>query len=215
MNTWKHIIEKSTVDRVLNKLNPNNICPNYNDIFRAFKLCNYHDLKAVFLGYDPYNQPNRATGILFGNSKDIPDAQLSPSLKIIKEAAIDFEVNHNSIIFDQTLESWATQGILMINSALTTMRGKTGVHLALWRPFIKELLQNIKQTAIIYVLFGEEAKTFKPYINVRYNYILEEKHPAYYARIGQRMPSTVFKEVSRISKSLYGEPIRFYQEGIC
>lgn len=55
----------------------------------------------------------------FGNRKEVSEDNLSPSLNVVKEAAINFEVPHYCITFDQTLESWAKQGILMINSALT------------------------------------------------------------------------------------------------
>lgn len=70
------------------------------------------------LGQDPYPQKGVATGILFGNRKEVDEDNLS-SLNVVKEAAINFEVPHYCITFDQTLESWAKQGILMINSALT------------------------------------------------------------------------------------------------
>ena len=62
------------------------------------------------------------------------------------------------------------------------------------------------------VLFGEQARTFAPYINGKSNIILEEKHPAYYARMEKRMPSTVFEEVSKLTKEKYGEPIKWFQE---
>lgn len=162
----------------------------------------------------PYPQKDVATGVLFGNRSEVSEDNLSPSLKIVKESCINFEVPHNSGIFDQTLESWANQGILMINSALTVEMNKVGSHTMLWRPFVTKLLKNLSEwnTGLIYVLFGEQARTFKPYINSRFNIILEEKHPAYYARINERMPSTVFESISKITKSKYGEPIRFYQE---
>ena len=116
------------------------------------------------LGYDPYPQKGVATGILFGNSKNT--IELSPSLNIIKESCINFEVPRNSIIFDPTLESWCKQGILMLNSALTTKIGYTGVHTMIWRPFIKQLLIKLSEynTGIIYVLLGDIAKSFKPFI---------------------------------------------------
>lgn len=152
-----------------------------------------------------------ATGILFGNKEE---TKMSPSLEIVKEACINFEIPHNSIIFDPTLESWAKQGVLMINSALTCEVNKVGSHTMMWRPFMTKLLKNLSEinTGIIYVLFGEDAKTLKPYINSKSNIILEEKHPAYYARIRSRMPSTVFEEVSKLTKEKYGESIIWFSE---
>ena len=211
---WMKVIDKQELIKVINKLNQMaNYAPSMKNIFRAFELCKCNDLKVLFLGYDPYPQRGVATGILFGNKKEVSEENLSPSLKIVKEAAIDFEIPHNSIIFDQTLESWAKQGILMINSALTVEIGKTGSHTMLWRGFISKLIKKLSEynTGIIYVLFGEQAKTFKPYIG-KNNIILEEKHPAYYARIEGRMPSTVFKEITKLTKEKYGEPIVWFTE---
>lgn len=211
---WMKVIDKQELIKVINKLNQmTNYTPSMKNIFRAFELCKYNDLKVLFLGYDPYPQKGVATGILFGNKKEVSEENLSPSLKIVKEGVIDFEIPHNSIIFDQTLESWAKQGILMINSALTVEIGKVGSHTMLWRGFISKLIKKLSEynTGIIYVLFGEQAKTFKPYIG-KNNIILEEKHPAYYARIEGRMPSTVFKEVTKLTKEKYGEPIVWFTE---
>lgn len=210
---WMRVIDKGELNKVMSKLKSmNNYTPSIDRIFKAFKVCNYNDLKIVMLGYDPYPQKGIATGLLFGNNKEVKEEDLSPSLKIVKEAAVDFEIPHNSIIFDQTLESWAKQGILMINSALTTEIGKTGSHTMLWRGFISKLIRNISEynTGIIYVLFGEQAKTFKPYIG-KNNIVLEEKHPAYYARIEGRMPSTIFKEIIELTKKKYNEPIIWFK----
>lgn len=213
---WIRVIDVNELDKVTKTIGNirKPICPNIPDVFKAFTLCSYNNLKVVMIGQDPYPQKDVATGVLFGNRKEVSEEDLSPSLKIVKEAAVDFEIPHNSIIFDQTLESWANQGILMINSALTVEMNKVGSHTMLWRPFMTKLLKNLSEwnTGIIYVLFGEQARTFVPYINSKSNIILEEKHPAYYARIGSRMPSTVFKTISKLTKDKYGEPIVWFQE---
>ena len=215
---WMRVIDKRELESVLSKLGPEYkrkpICPAQSDVFKAFKVCPYDNLKVVMLGQDPYPQKGVATGILFGNKEGTRDKDLSPSLQIIKEAAINFEIPHNCIIFDPTLESWAKQGILMINSALTVEMNKIGSHVMLWRPFIASLLKKLSEndTGIIYVLFGKQAQTFKPYINKQFNTVLEENHPAYFARTGEAMPHTVFEQISKLTKGMYGMPITWYQE---
>ena len=84
----------------------------------------------------------------------------------------------------------------------------------LWRPFIASLLKKLSEnkTGIIYVLFGKQAQTFKPYINKQFNIVLEENHPAYFARTGEAMPHTVFEQISKLTKGIYGIPITWYQE---
>ena len=215
---WMRVIDKRELESVLSKLGPEYkrkpICPAQSDVFKAFKVCPYDKLKVVMLSQDPYPQKGVATGILFGNKEGTKDKDLSPSLQIVKEAAINFEIPHNCIIFDPTLESWAKQGILMINSALTVEMNKIGSHVMLWRPFIASLLKKLSEndTGIIYVLFGKQAQTFKPYINKQFNTVLEENHPAYFARTGKAMPHTVFEQISKLTKEMYGMPITWYQE---
>lgn len=215
---WMRVIDKRELESVLSKLGPEYrrkpICPAQSNVFKAFEGCPYDKLKVVMLGQDPYPQKGVATGILFGNKEGTRDEDLSPSLQVIKEAAINFEIPHNCIIFDPTLESWAKQGILMINSALTVEMNKIGSHVMLWRPFIASLLKKLSEneTGIIYVLFGKQAQTFKPYINKQFNTVLEENHPAYFARTGEAMPHTVFEQISKLTKGMYGMPITWYQE---
>ena len=215
---WMRIIDKRELESVLSKLGPEYkrkpICPAQSNVFKAFEVCPYDKLKVVMLGQDPYPQKGVATGILFGNKEGTRDEDLSPSLQIIKEAAINFEIPHNCIIFDPTLESWAKQGILMINSALTVEMNKIDSHVMLWRPFIASLLKKLSEneTGIIYVLFGKQAQTFKPYINKQFNTLLEKNHPAYFARTGEAMPHTVFEQISKLTKGVYGMPITWYQE---
>lgn len=215
---WMRVIDKKELLSILSKLEVEYkrkpICPMQGDVFKAFKLCPYDDLKVVMLGQDPYPQKGVATGLLFGNKKDVDEENLSPSLQIVKEAAINLEIPHKNIIFDQTLESWAKQGILMINTALTVEMNRIGSHVMLWRPFVANLLKKLSEneTGIIYVLFGKQAQTFKPYINKQFNIILEENHPAYFARTETKMPSTVFNQISKLTKDKYGIPITWYTE---
>ena len=215
---WMSIIDRQELSRVMNILGKEykvkKICPAQSNVFRAFRLCPLKDLKVVMLGQDPYPQKGVATGILFGNRADVQEKNLSSSLQIVKEAAINFEVPKNSCIFDPTLESWAKQGTLMINSALTVEMNKVGSHVMIWRPFIIALLKHLSEceTGIIYVLFGRQAQTFKPYINKQFNDILEIEHPAYYARLNKRMPSELFVTISNMCKDKYGVPIKWYSE---
>lgn len=215
---WMKVIDRTELNNVIAKVGQEYrrklLCPAQPDVFRAFELCPLKDLKVVMLGQDPYPQKGVATGILFGNRKEVDEDNLSPSLNIVKEAAINFEVPHYCITFDQTLESWAKQGILMINSALTVEINRIGSHVMLWRSFIAKLLKNLSEydTAIIYVLFGRQAQTFKPYINSKSNHIIEIEHPAYFARSGTKMPHQLFIDISNRVKGIYGVPIKWYEE---
>lgn len=215
---WMKVIDRTELNNVMVKVGQEYrrrpLCPAQSDVFRAFELCPFNDLKVVMLGQDPYPQKGVATGVLFGNRKEVDEDNLSPSLNVVKEAAINFEVPHYCITFDNSLESWSKQGILMINSALTIEMNRIGSHVMLWRPFIAKLLKNLSEynTAIVYVLFGRQAQTFKPYINDRFNHIIEIEHPAYFARSGTKMPHQLFVDISNKVKEIYGVPIKWYEE---
>lgn len=214
---WMKVLDRAETMKMmgwLRTVNPNTLCPALPNVFRAFKLCPYNKCNVVFVGQDPYPQKGVATGILFGNSKDTPEDKLSPSLQVIRESAINFEVPHNIITFDPTLESWAKQGILMINSAFTCEVNKVGSHVNEWRPFTSKLLKNLsnKEPGIIYILFGIQAQTLKPYINEKYSDIIEVEHPAYFARTKKIMPYSVFGKMNDILYGKYGEKITLFNE---
>lgn len=161
----------------------------------------------------PYPQKGVAQGILFGNSANTPEEQLSPSLKVVKEAMINYEIPHNSIIFDNTLESIARQGVLLINASLTCEVGKTGVHSSIWKPFMIKFLTNMSalNSGIVYVLFGNYAQSFRSYITGQ-QYIIADYHPAYYARINQKMPYSTFTKINEIIEGIYKTKIKYFKE---
>lgn len=213
---WIRFIDTDELRRVvtwINKTDSSTLCPSPKNIFKAFRVCPYKDCKVIFLGQDPYPQRGVATGILFGNSSDTPEELLSPSLKIVKEAAINYEIPHNLVEFDNTLESWARQGILMINTAFTCEVGRTGSHFEIWKPFVSRLIHNISNSdgGIIYVLFGSQAQLFKKDI-VNSLQVIEVYHPAYFSRKGIKMPSKVFTDINQALKEQYNYQIEFYKE---
>lgn len=211
---WSRIIDSEELYKILYKLESlyekYTILPSKDKVFKAFTLCPYNELKVVMVGYDPYPQKDVATGVLFGNKVDTET--LSPSLQVIKDSLLEDSISY-PIKFDPTLESWARQGVLMLNSALTVEAYKTGSHTMLWRPFISKLLQNLSYyyPGIIYVLFGEQAKTFRPYIGTN-NTILTSFHPSYFARQNKRMSPEIFQTINKVLKSHNNMQIEWYEK---
>jgi uracil-DNA glycosylase len=196
---WYKCLNPIELNNVIAKVRPlyeqHKVYPYFKEIFNAFKYCDYNELKVVIVGMDPYND-GAATGLAFANRESTH--VISPSLGVIKDC---LEQNYTSkrAHFDVTLESWARQGVLLLNSSLTVEDHKPGSHSMLWRKFIASFLQGLGkwQTGIIYVLMGEQAKTFKPYIGP-FNDVIECKHPAYYARVHQPMPN-IFKQIDELT----------------
>lgn len=216
LGDWWSIFDHKELDAVLRRCavlyRQKECTPSFKEIFRAFRFCTRKNCKVIILGMDPYPQRGIATGLAFANSKD--QKELSPSLKIIKNAILPLDIPRNLCTFDQTLESIAEQGVLWLNTALTTeVGGKPGVHALEWFNFIKTFLQNfgMYETGIVYVFLGNQAKQFKRYVNVSCNDILECAHPSYYARIDTNMPN-VFFPVNKILFNRYGQTIKWFNK---
>lgn len=216
---WNIVIPIASIPKSLNTV-AKPTCPELKNVFRAFKVCPYDNLKVVVIGQDSYPDMKHgkpvATGIAFGNSKDTPECEYSPSLATLMKSFIDFSVPHYHITFDPSLEDISRQGVLFINAALTCEAGKPGSHMLLWRPFITTFLRNLSKynTGIVYVLLGSEAQGLKTYIDEKHNYVLTDKHPAFYARTKTSMPSNIWKSVNDIIISINGkhEEIKWFQE---
>ena len=212
---WLQILPNKEMMDIIKKLIPikNQICPDFKNIFKAFHKCPYRALRLIILGQDPYPQQGVATGLAFANFNSTPEEQLSPSLKVIKESVINYEVPHNLITFASELEEWAEQGVLLLNTALTCEINKPGSHSLLWRPFICQLIKQIcsYNPGLIWLLLGNSAQSFEPYIN-NSQYIIKAKHPAYYYRNQEKMPYHIWSDINKILVGLNGYGINFYKE---
>jgi uracil-DNA glycosylase len=212
---WLKVLPLAEMQKVITRLSSikDKICPEYKDIFKAFNKCSYKGLRVVILSQDPYPQKGIATGIAFANRTNTPEKLISPSLKIIKESVINYEVPHNLITFANDLEEWEKQGILMLNSALTCEFNNPGSHSLLWRPFISKLLVNIckNNSSIVFLLLGTTAQSFERYIS-NDQYVIKAKHPSYYYRNSEKMPYQIWHDINNILIGLNGYGINFYKE---
>ena len=213
---WSKVVDLEEANRVIKKLSSSNhiICPQLKNIFKAFNLCPFKELRVVIIGQDPYPQKGVATGIAFANSLDTQDNSYSPSLEILRESVIDYTIPHRTIIFDPSLEKWEEQGVLLLNSALTCEVERVGSHYLLWRLFIISLLTNLSKcsSGIVYVLMGSQAQSLEPYINKQFNHVIHIRHPSYYARTKSRMPSDVWQKINNILIGQNGYGIEWYKE---
>ena len=151
------------------------IAPTPQNIFKAFELCAYQETKVVIFGQDPYFQEGLANGLAFSVNKDNP---IPASLKnIYKEIKNDIGVLHNK---DGSLEAWALQGVLLLNSCLTVEVSKPGSHLEIgWDNFIKEIIYLLnKKNNLVFFLWGKNAQKYLEYIDSNSHLILTAAHPS-------------------------------------
>lgn len=181
-------------------------------VFRCFKCTKAENLKVVILGQDPYFDGS-ATGLAFANDVHKEEFKsLSPSLKVIRDSVFSLVDSKELPIFDPSLESWAEQGILLLNSALTVRRGEPGSHMKAWRPFVERLLTAISgKTNACFLLFGKTAWSFKDCIFENDRGVFMEYHPAYYARNNTPMPNTIWKNMLEYVQENYGVTLKLYE----
>jgi uracil-DNA glycosylase len=175
------------------------VYPDRNDVFRAFKLTPFNEVKVVILGQDCYHDGS-ADGLAFSNSKS---NTISPSLKnMLKEIDDEFPENKDIITHGrldlQDLSRWSKQGVLLLNAALTVEKGKAGSHLELWKPFINFVFTTINNKQdVIWILLGKEAQKIKSLITNKTHTILEAAHPAVHCYGGSGfLGSNIFKEAN-------------------
>lgn len=165
-------------DSISNSSSP--IYPSQENIFKAFELCPLEKTKVIILGQDPYHNPNEAMGLSFSVPQSI---KTPPSLKnIFKEIHTDLGIIPSA---HGNLSSWAKQGVLLLNAILTVEHKKPASHRNLgWQAFTDtciELLAQKKQ-GLVFMLWGNFAKSKAPLINTKDHLILEASHPSPLAR---------------------------------
>lgn len=152
------------------------IYPKMSEIFNAFLKTNYEDVKVVILGQDPYHGENEAEGLSFSVKVGI---QKPPSLiNIFSELKNDLGIdppNHGSLV------SWAKEGVLLLNSTLTVVKDSPKSHSNKgWEIFTDEVIKliNKKDTPVVFILWGNDARSKKKLITNKKHLIIESAHPS-------------------------------------
>jgi len=161
--------------RIARERNLIKIYPEKEDVFRAYKLTPYAKVRVVIVGQDPYHN-GQADGLAFSSRGERTPKSL---LNIFKEVGNSTGKlpNYNQ----PDLTRWATQGVFLINTALTVPKGDPGGHKDLgWEEFVGNTLSYIglAPVPVVYMLWGSHAKSFKKYINTDLALILEASHPS-------------------------------------
>lgn len=154
-----------------------NICyPPMDKIFKAFELSSFESTKVVIVGQDPYGNEGQAEGLAFSVGEGV---RVPPSLVNIFKA-IDYDFSSTGSHCAQ-LENIARQGVLWLNSTLTIRQGQSLSHSGHgWEIFTDSVLTALskKESAVVFMLWGEYAKSKKKAIAGGNNLILIAPHPS-------------------------------------
>ena len=152
------------------------IYPSPDNWFTAFNLTPFNEVKVVILGQDPYHGPNQAHGLCFSV---LPGVPIPPSLRnIYKELKEDLGVEPVSHGY---LDSWAKQGVFLLNSVLTVEHGEAASHQGLgWEVFTDAVIDALnKRTAnTVFMLWGGYAKRKGQMIDQNRHLVLQSAHPS-------------------------------------
>jgi len=152
------------------------VYPVANDIFRALNLTPFDKVKVVILGQDPYHGEGQAHGLCFSVNKNV---KIPPSLvNIYKELHSDLGMDIPS---HGCLESWARQGVLLLNNVLTVEHGKAGSHHKRgWEQFTDKIIEllNTKSDHLVFILWGSPAQKKASAVDEKKHLVLKSVHPS-------------------------------------
>lgn len=183
-NKWDQVLEGEFDKEYYRKLRQflieeyrtQTVYPDMHDIFNALKATSYENVKAVILGQDPYHEPGQANGMAFSVK---PGVKTPPSLvNIYKEIKDDLGLE-----IPQTgyLESWAQQGVLLLNTCLTVRAHRANSHRGKgWEQFTDRVIEllNEREKPVVFILWGANAKSKEKLITNGRHLVLKGAHPS-------------------------------------
>ncbi|MEZ9160252.1 uracil-DNA glycosylase [Vibrio lentus] len=184
--TWESIInderEKAYFQSVLafveqQRNSGKTVYPPQEQVFSAFDMTPFESVRVVILGQDPYHGANQAHGLAFSV---LPGVKIPPSLRnMYKELAQDiegFEIPSHGY-----LDTWASQGVLMLNTVLTVEEAKAHSHAKCgWETFTDTIIAELNQRSepIIFLLWGAHAQKKGQAIDADKHHVLVAPHPS-------------------------------------
>lgn len=152
------------------------IYPHSADWFHALETTPLDEVKVVILGQDPYHQPGQAHGLCFSVK---PGVKVPPSLmNIYKELEADLGVKP---VKHGYLESWAKQGVLLLNAVLTVEDSKANAHQGKgWEQFTDKVIETINEQCehVVFMLWGSYAQKKGSVIDSQKHLVLRAPHPS-------------------------------------
>lgn len=152
------------------------VFPKPSQLFNAFNSTPFEKIKVVIIGQDPYHGEGQANGLSFSVNDGV---QIPPSLlNIFKELKNDLNI---PIPNSGNLQSWAYQGVLMLNSVLTVEKDCANSHKDIgWEIFTQKCIEVIssKLQNVVFILWGKQAQALSEKINAKKHHIISSAHPS-------------------------------------
>lgn len=181
---WAHMLTSELSQEYFKKLERfveeayqnETVFPPKSDLFSAFSLCAFENVKVVILGQDPYHGTNQAHGLSFSVPQNVP---IPPSLRnIYKELQSDLTATTPTT---GDLTAWAKQGVLLLNTTLTVRESTPASHQGQgWEIFTDAVIRKIAQEKehVVFILWGKYAQAKTTLIDSDKHLILTAPHPS-------------------------------------
>ena len=180
--------------------------PPKNMIFRALELTPFDSVQVVIIGQDPYHNDFQANGLCFSVSDKVT---APPSLKnIFKELEEDLGISKTT----NELDSWAEQGVLMLNATLTVRAHQPNSHKDLgWDKFTDFIIQQVseKKENVVFVLWGAFAQKKLNLIDEKKHFVIQSAHPSPFSVHRGFFGSRPFSKINDFLVSKGKSPIRW------
>ena len=181
------------------------IYPPRDDIFAALKNTSFKDVKVVIVGQDPYHGEGEAMGLSFSVPNGI---KLPPSLKnIYKELEDDLGIKQVS---SGDLTKWTKEGVLLLNASLTVVKDTPNSHSKIgWDKFTDYVIKKInsKSDPVVFILWGNFARSKKVYITNPKHLVIESAHPSPFSARNGFFGSRPFSKTNDFLKKNNLKPI--------
>ena len=175
------------------------VYPKPENIFKAFWLTPFSEVKVVILGQDPYHGAGQAHGLCFSVADGIKPP---PSLvNIYKELEADLGVKKD--FTSGNLEDWARQGVFLLNAILTVIASTPASHQKLgWEDFTDEVIKTISQRKehVVFILWGNYARAKRVLIDQTKHLVIEAPHPSPFSAYSGFFGSKPFSQVNNYLK---------------
>ena len=176
------------------------IIPSKENWFKALEFSSFKKTKVVILGQDPYHGEGQADGFCFSVSNGM---KIPPSLKNIFEELVNDEVDFT---YPQhgNLDSWAQQGVLLINSVLTVESNSPASHSNLgWENFTDNIIKTLSgnKNHLVFILWGAYANTKSSLINSDKHLVLKSVHPSPFSATKETKELTKFMGCKHFSQA--------------
>jgi uracil-DNA glycosylase len=181
------------------------IYPAQENIFKAFELTPFANVKVVIVGQDPYHGPGQAHGLSFSV---LPGVKIPPSLRnIYKELDADLGVQRQN---NGCLDGWARQGVLLLNAVLSVEAGQAASHQKRgWEWFTDQVIKRLaeEKEGLVFILWGNYALEKGKVIDRKRHMVLNAVHPSPLSANRGFFGSRPFSKVNDFLKTKKIEPI--------